>query len=124
MAKKEKKAKKAKDPNKMGRRQQIVETYRMTKRVDKRIGWILLGTFLVFGAVGFVLLYLIPPRGLFGLIMAIISGALIGLLATTVIFGRRAQRSAYAQMEGQLGGGGSGARSSVANSWSRSHIMR
>jgi hypothetical protein len=108
MAKKEKKAKKAKkakDPDKMGRRQQIVETYRMTKRADKKIGWVLLGTFLVFGAVGFALLYAIPPRGVFGLVMAIISGALIGLLATTVIFGRRAQRAGYAQLEGQLGGG-------------------
>lgn len=107
MAKKDKKAKKAKstDPTQMNRRQQIVETYRMTKRVDSSITWWLLGSFLLFGALGFVVVYLIPPNNLFGTVMAVLSGILFGLLGCVIIFGRRAQKAAYAQMEGQLGGG-------------------
>lgn len=104
MAKKQKKPRET-DPAKMGRRQQIVETYRMTKRVDPAVRWWLLGSFLIFGGLGFVLLYLLPPGGVFGLVTAIISGLLIGLLAVVIVFGRRAQNAAYAQMEGQLGGG-------------------
>lgn len=104
MAKKQKKPRET-DPTKMGRRQQIVETYRMTRRVDPAVRWWLLGSFLIFGGLGFALLYLLPPRGVFGLVTAIISGLLIGLLAVVIVFGRRAQHAAYAQMEGQLGGG-------------------
>ncbi|QYJ05332.1 DUF4191 domain-containing protein [Nocardioides panacisoli] len=108
MAKKDKKAEKAakpSDPAAMNRRQQMVETYRMTKRVDPVIGWLLLGSFLLAGLVGGYLIYLIPPQGTFGLVMAVISGILLGLLAAMIIFGRRAQKAAYRQMEGQLGAG-------------------
>lgn len=108
MAKKDKKAKKVKDPQdpgSMNRRQQIVETYRMTRRVDPAIRWWLLGSFLVAGGLGAFLIYLIPPQGTFGLVMAIISGVLLGLLAAMIIFGRRAQTAAYRQMEGQVGAG-------------------
>lgn len=106
MAKKQKKAKAdPNDPASMNRRQQIVETYRMTKRVDPAVRWWLLGSFLLVGGVGGFLVYLIPPQGTFGLIMAIISGVLLGLLVAMIIFGRRAQTAAYRQMEGQLGAG-------------------
>lgn len=87
----------------MNRRQQFVETYRLTKRTDPRIGLILLGTFVVSAAVGFVIFWLLPGSGIVGWIMSIIGGLLLGLLATMILFGRRAQRSAYSQMEGQPG---------------------
>lgn len=114
MAKKDKKdtkaekAKKAADPNdpaSMNRRQQMVETYRMTRRADPAVRWWLPGSFLLAGGVGGYLVYLIPPQGTFGLVMAVISGIMIGLLVAMILFGRRAQKAAYRQMEGQLGGG-------------------
>ncbi len=42
-------------PSEMSRRKQFLETYRMAKTSDRFIGPILLGTFLVVGAVGFVI---------------------------------------------------------------------
>lgn len=87
----------------MGRRQQFVETYRLTKRTDPRIGLILLATFVVAAAVGFTVFWLLPGSGIIGWIMSVVGGLLLGLLATMILFGRRAQRSAYSQMEGQPG---------------------
>ena len=104
MAKKEKKQKKVEtDPDKMSRRKQFVETYRMAKRSDTALPWWLLGTFLVVGGLGFVVFLLLPGTGVFGLVIAIIGGILFGTLATLIIFGRRAQKAAYGQMEGQPG---------------------
>jgi len=92
------------DPSTMSRRQQIVETFKMSRQVDKAIGWWMLGAFLVFGAAGFSVFYfLLPGSGTFALVMAIIGGLLIGLLAMMIVFGRRAQKAAYTRMEGQLG---------------------
>jgi hypothetical protein len=87
----------------MGRRQQFVETYRLTKKTDPRIGLVLLATFVVAAAVGFAVFWLLPGSGVIGWIMSVVGGLLLGLLATMILFGRRAQRSAYSQMEGQPG---------------------
>ena len=102
MAKKEKKQK-VTDPDKMSRRKQFVETYRMARKTDTALPWWLLGTFLVVGAVGFGIFFLLPGSGAFGLIISIIGGVLFGTLATMIIFGKRAQKAAYGQMEGQPG---------------------
>jgi hypothetical protein len=87
----------------MGRRQQFVETYRLTKKTDPRIGLVLLATFVVAAAVGFAVFWVLPGSGVIGWVMSVVGGLLLGLLATMILFGRRAQRSAYSQMEGQPG---------------------
>ena len=91
------------DPSEMSRRQQMVATYRMTKRTDPRIGLWLIGSFLLGAAAGFSLFTLLPGSGTLSLIMSIVGGLMLGLLATVVLFGRRAQASAYDQMEGTTG---------------------
>lgn len=88
----------------MSRRQQFVETYRLTKKTDPRIGLILLGTFVVAAAAGFsIFFWLLPGDGVIAWIMSVVAALLLGLLATMILFGRKAQRSAYSQMEGQPG---------------------
>ena len=87
----------------MSRRRQFIETYRMTKRSDRWIGPILLGTFLVVGAAGFVIFKVLPGGGFIEWVMAIVGGVMFGLLALLLVFGRRAQSAAYRQMEGQPG---------------------
>jgi len=92
------------DPSSMSRRQQFVATYRMAKKTDPRLGPILLGTFVAGAAVGFLVFWLLPPNGgVLDWIMAVVGAILLGLLATVFVFGRRAQRAAYGQMEGQPG---------------------
>jgi hypothetical protein len=81
-----------------GRIAQLRSAYTMTRKADPRIGWILLGVFVAVLAV-FVALGLV-----FGhVILLSILGLSVAVLAATFIFGRRAERSAYRQVEGQPG---------------------
>lgn len=81
-----------------GRLKQIALTYKMTRRADRKIGLILAGvglvTFGVLLAVGFLIGH---P------VYAGILGVMLALLAMAIIFGRRAERAAFGQMEGQPG---------------------
>jgi hypothetical protein len=84
---------------KPGRIAQIRQSYKQTRKSDPRIGWILLGAFLLVGAIGFLLVMLL----LGGVVVPIIFGVLLGLLAALIIFGRRGQAAALSQVEGQPG---------------------
>lgn len=97
--KKPKKAKKAKDPNKVGRIKQIRQSYTMTRKTDPRIGWILLGWFLLIGLAGFAVMLLTIGM----LSFAIPFGVMTGILGVLIVFGRRAQRAALDQIEGKPG---------------------
>jgi len=85
-------------PKKQGRIGQIRQAYKLTRQVDSMVGWVTLAAFFlvfaVFLAVGFLLghpIYL----GVIGL--------MFGILAATIIFGRRAEKAAFSQVEGQPG---------------------
>ena len=94
------------DPSEMSRRQQFVATYRMAKKTDPRLGLVLALAFLVGAAVGFgVFFYLMPGSGVFALVLGIIGAFMLGMLALVIVFSRRAQKSAYSQMEGTPGAG-------------------
>jgi hypothetical protein len=90
----------AKKDGKPGRLRQIVQSYQMTRKADPRIGLVLLGTFLLVGVAGFALMLLAFADSL---VVPIIFGILLGSLAAMIVFGRRAQRAALAQIEGQPG---------------------
>ena len=99
MARKPKKAKTPKDPKKPGRIKQIRQSYTMTKQSDPRIGLILAGVFLLGALAGVAVMYLVFRQ----LPYAIVFGVLTGLLATLIVFGKRAQKAAISQIEGKPG---------------------
>jgi hypothetical protein len=78
-----------------GRLKQIALTYKMTRKADSKIGLVLAAvgivTFGVFLAIGLLIDH---PYYL---------GLLLAFLATAIVFGRRAERAAFGQMEGQPG---------------------
>ncbi|HEY0470333.1 MAG TPA: DUF4191 domain-containing protein [Kribbella sp.] len=83
---------------KTSRLKQIRSAYQLTKKSDPRIGLVLAGIFLgvvaVFAVVGLLIgqpLVLIPL------------GVALGLLGATIVFGRRVEKAAYSQIEGQAG---------------------
>lgn len=90
-------------PEKMSRRKQFAQTYRMAHKTDRALPWWILGTFVLGAAVGFVVLWLLPGSGTLSLVLSIVSALLLGVLGALIIFGRRAQNAAYSQMEGQPG---------------------
>jgi hypothetical protein len=81
-----------------GRLAQIVQTYKMTRQADSKIG-------LVIAAVGIVTFGVILALGfLIGHpIYAAVLGVLLATLAVAVVFGRRAERAAFGQLEGKPG---------------------
>jgi hypothetical protein len=86
-------------PKKPGRISQMLQSYQITKQGDPNIGFILLGVFLVSTAAVFALALWIFNS----LYSAIPLGLMTGLLITLIVFGRRAQNSAYKQLEGKPG---------------------
>ena len=51
-----------------------------------------------------------PASGLIEWVLAVAGGLMLGLLAGLIIFGRRAQKAMYKQLEGQPGGGAAALR--------------
>ncbi len=89
---------------KSGRISQIIQTYKVTKQSDPRIGLILLSLIIPIPIVVAALAWLVNGRQWsWNLIPWIVAGLFGGLIAATFVFGRRAERSAYAQIEGQPG---------------------
>lgn len=89
----------ARKDGKTGRLAQIRQTYQMTKKSDPRIGWILLACLLAPIAVMVVVSILIKNWWFLPL------GITTGLLIAAIVLGRRAERAAYSQIEGQPGAG-------------------
>ncbi len=85
-------------PSRRERVGQIGAAFTMTRKADSRMLPLVLGTFLIVLAV-FVLLGILLSHpvvlGVFGFVFA--------LLGAVAVFGRRVQRTAYGQVEGQLG---------------------
>lgn len=86
-----------------GRIAQMRQAYRITKNSDPNIGLILLLWFLLVGGVFAVAMLLLFDRGVLGIVLASVFGVLTGILGALIVFGRRAERAAYAQVEGQPG---------------------
>jgi Domain of unknown function (DUF4191) len=86
------------DSSKKGRLAQIRQTYQMAKRTDPRIGWITAATIVAVLAVMVGVGLLVEPVWLWPIL-----GLPMALLAGAIVFGRRAERAAYLQIEGQPG---------------------
>ncbi|HVQ87328.1 MAG TPA: DUF4191 domain-containing protein [Actinomycetes bacterium] len=92
-------ARKKKDKDgKPGRLKQIGQAYTLTRKSDPMIGLWLAGAFLVPFLVLLGIGFAIDNPVLLGFL-----GVMIGMTLATVIFGRRAERAAYAQIEGETG---------------------
>ncbi|HVE74970.1 MAG TPA: DUF4191 domain-containing protein [Mycobacteriales bacterium] len=85
-------------PPRGAKRKQIKTAFTMTRQSDKRLVPLMLAAFLgplaLMLAIGFV----IDSPYLFGFL-----GVLVALLVMMTVFGKRVQKTAYSQVEGQLG---------------------
>ncbi|GGD31537.1 DUF4191 domain-containing protein [Nocardioides daphniae] len=87
----------------LSRRQQLVRSYQMAKKSDPRLGLLTLGAGLFGALIGFFGVAALPGGGPLSWIIAVVTGILLGLLLAMIVFGRRVQRAAYDQMDGQVG---------------------
>lgn len=85
-------------PAKQSRVAQIRAAYRMTRKVDPMVGWVTLAVGLLTIAV-FVAIGLLVDHPIYLGLM----GVMLGILGATIVFGRRAEKAAFSQVEGQPG---------------------
>jgi hypothetical protein len=110
-------ARPAKEP---GRVKQLLDVFTMTRKVDSALIWWMLLAFLVPLAIGIVLAVL--AASIFGAILWVVLGVVSGFLATLIVMNRRAERAAYARMEGQQGAVGAVLRATLRRGWRGSEI--
>jgi hypothetical protein len=83
---------------KTSRLKQIVSAYKLTQKSDPTVGLVLAGIFLGIVALAVLGGFLVGP-----LVVWIPLGVALGFLAATLVFGRKVEKAAYSQIEGQAG---------------------
>ncbi|MFC8278217.1 DUF4191 domain-containing protein [Streptomyces sp. NPDC057271] len=86
------------DAANQGRLKQIALTYKMTRKADPKVGLVVAGVGIVVLGVLLAIGFLIGHPVYLGIL-----GFILALLAMAIVFGRRAERAAFGQMEGQPG---------------------
>lgn len=109
-------------PKEPGRIKQMYQVFQMTRRYDKMAIWYLLLAFIAPIAAGIVLAFVLSGGNVFGLVLYIITGVLGGLLLFLIVLGRRAERAAYSQIEGQPGAVGAVLKNSLRRGWSANEM--
>lgn len=79
------------------------QAYRITKQADRNIGLLLLLVFVVVAGIAAILGRLLLGGGILSTILTVVFAILFGILGVLAVFGRRAEKAAYAQVEGQPG---------------------
>lgn len=112
-------AKKNKEP---GRVAQLLKIYKMTMASDKTaIWWALLA--LAIGVLsGTILGATVGQATTAGFVIWITTGSLMGFLASLIVMSRKAERAAYAQIEGQPGAVSAVLRSALKRGWRGSEM--
>lgn len=105
-----------------GRLKQMWQVFQMTRRYDDRaVLYIALGAALPI-VLGVLVAVLLSGGNVFTMVLWILAGVLAGVLFALIILGRRAERAAYSQIEGQPGAVGAVLRSSLKRSWRGSEM--
>jgi hypothetical protein len=109
----------AKEP---GRLKQMYQVFQMTRRNDSNAIWYMLLAFLGPIAVGLIAAAFLSRESVFGFILWVIAGLLGGVLLFLIVLGRRAEKAAYSQIEGQPGAVGAVLKSSLRRGWTASEM--
>ncbi len=109
----------AKEP---GRLKQMWQVFQMTRRYDGTIVLFLLLAFLAPLGAGIVLAVIFGAGNPVLWILYIVAGLLAGVLLSLIVLGRRAEKAAFSQIEGQAGAVGAVLKSSLRRSWTGNEI--
>lgn len=85
-------------PAKQGRLAQIRSAYTMTRKVDPAVGWVTAATGFLVLAVAVAIGFLVGHPIYLGFL-----GLMVAVLAATIVFGKRAEKAAFSQVDGQPG---------------------
>lgn len=112
-------SKSAKEP---GRLRQMYRVFQMTKRYDPTAVWWMALGFALPVLAGVVVAIVTSQGNVFGIVLWIITGVMAGLLTFLIILGRKAEKAAYSQIEGQPGAVGAVLKSSLPRGWTGSEM--
>jgi hypothetical protein len=112
-------AKPAKEP---GRLKQMYQVFQMTRKYDSTAIWWMLLAFIGPIALGVIVGFILASDNVFGFVLWIVAGVLLGVLLFLVVLGRRAEKAAFSQIEGQPGAVGAVLKSSLRRGWSASEM--
>src|SRR5690554_4880561 len=116
------KEKAPKPPKEDGRLKQMYRVFQMTRRYDPSSVWWMAGAFVIPVTLGVVLGLICTGGSVFPLVLWIITGLMAGILAFLIVLGRRAEKAAYSQIEGQPGAVGAVLKSSLRRGWTASEM--
>jgi hypothetical protein len=105
-----------------GRLKQMWQVFQMTRRYDGTVVLYLLLALLAPIGAGIVLAILFGDNNPVLWILYIVAGTLAGVLLLLVVLGRRAEKAAFSQIEGQAGAVGAVLKSSLRRSWTGNEI--
>jgi len=111
-----------KAPKEPGRLKQMYQVFQMTRRYDKLAIWYLLLAFLLPVLAGIILAIALGGDSILAVVLYVIAGVLGGVLLFLIVLGRRAEKAAYSQIEGQPGAVGAVLKSSLRRGWTASEI--
>lgn len=115
-------ARKDKSTKEPGRLKQMWQVFQMTRRYDDRALLYIVGGILLPILAGIAMAVFLSGGNVFTMVLWIVAGVLAGVLVGLIILGRRAERAAYSQIEGQPGAVGAVLRSSLKRSWRGSEM--
>ncbi|HEY8282305.1 MAG TPA: DUF4191 domain-containing protein [Leifsonia sp.] len=115
-------ARKEKSTKEPGRLKQMWQVFQMTRRYDDRAVAYIVGGVVAPIIVGVLVAIFLSGGNVFTMVLWILAGVLAGVLVGLIILGRRAERAAYSQIEGQPGAVGAVLRSSLKRSWRGSEM--
>ncbi|KQO46960.1 MULTISPECIES: DUF4191 domain-containing protein [unclassified Frigoribacterium] len=106
-----------KPPKEPGRLKQMWQVFQMTRRVDKTALPMMLLAFFVPVLLGVVAAVLLTGGNVLALVLYIVVGVMLGFLLLLIVLGRKAERAAYSQIEGQPGAVGAVMKSGLRRAW-------
>jgi hypothetical protein len=115
-------ARKDKSTKEPGRLKQMWQVFQMTRRYDDRALLYIVGGIVLPILAGIAMAVFLSGGNVFTMVLWIVAGVLAGVLLGLIILGRRAERAAYSQIEGQPGAVGAVLRSSLKRSWRGSEM--
>ncbi len=86
-----------------GRLRQLRQAYKITKQSDRNVGLFMLLAFVLGAGIPAVLLLTFVGTGVLAIVLTVIISVLFGILGALFVLGRRAEKAAYSQVEGQTG---------------------
>ena len=104
-----------------GRIKQMWRVYQQTRRHDRNLTLLLILSFASASLLSVIAAYLLN-NSVFGWILWPITGILVGLLLALIVLGRRAEATAYKQLEGQPGAVGAVINGALRRSWRGSEV--